>query len=95
MRMKKHETAITIAIITLIATLIMNIPVFATTSREYMTVTSVERESGYVTVLDRKGNLWMFTGYGFQTDDIVIVDMYDNGTETVYDDIIVGVKKVR
>lgn len=78
-----------------IATVILSIPVFATTEREYMRVTAVDVVDSSVTVIDENGNLWSFRGYGYHPNEILIVDMYDNRTETIYDDRIVGVKRVQ
>ena len=81
--------------LTCVLTVILSIPVLATTTREYMTVDSVERESGTVVLLAKDGNLWEFTGYGFTVSERVIVDMYDNGTpDYIYDDQIVTVKQL-
>lgn len=83
----------TVIAITCIAIVIMSMPVMAMTTRQYMSVTKIENET--VEVIDAKGNLWSFTGDGFEVGDRVIVDMYNNGTKEIYDDEIRDVKKLR
>ena len=74
---------------------IVSIPVFATTTREYMEVVTVTRETGNVILIDRNGDLWEFKGYGYSNGNRVIVDMYDNGTPDKYDDRIIEVKHIQ
>lgn len=83
----------TVIAITCIAIVIMSMPVMAMTTRQYMSVTKIENET--VEVIDTKGNLWSFTGDGFEVGDRVIVDMYNNGTKEIYDDEIRDVKKLQ
>ena len=89
------EMVATILAITLIAVAIMSIPALATTQREYMKVTATQRQDGTVEVTDANGNIFAFKGYGFNEGEIVLVDMYDNQTETVYDDQILNVTKLK
>lgn len=83
----------TVIAITCIAIVIMSMPVMAMTTRQYMSVTKIENET--IEVIDAKGNLWSFTGDGFEVGDRVIVDMYNNGTKEIYDDEIRDVKKLQ
>ena len=83
----------TVIAITCIAIVIMSMPVMAMTTRQYMSVTKIENET--VEVIDAKGNLWSFTGDGFEVGDRIIVDMYNNGTKEIYDDEIRDAKKLQ
>ncbi len=98
-REERERRIFDMAVITILLTAIIvafvSFPALAATSREYMTVTSVTRETGEVTLVDRNGNLWCFIGYGFSPTEMLIVDMFDNNTSSyIYDDIIVNVKRV-
>ena len=90
-----RELVNTVLALACIITLILSIPVLATTQREYMTVTYTARQSGEVEVIDANGNLWAFKGYGFQKGERVIVDMFNNNTpDNIYDDQILNVRKL-
>lgn len=88
-----RDSVNTVIAITCIAIVIMSMPVMAMTTRQYMSVTKIENET--VEVIDAKGNLWTFTGDGFEVGDRVIVDVYNNGTKEIYDDEIRDVKKLQ
>ena len=48
---------------------------------------------GYiVSVEDNMGRLWEFEGEGFEIGDIIDVEMFDNLTDEIKDDEIIGIK---
>ena len=56
-------------------------------------VYQIDRESDIVTIENASGFLFDFYGVeDWQEDDIVSCIMNDNGTETIYDDVIVSVR---
>lgn len=53
-------------------------------------VYDMDRENDVVTVEDANGNLWAFEGCeDWEINDICSLLMYDNGTESIYDDEII------
>lgn len=56
------------------------------------TVREVEADS--VTVEAEDGTLWAFYGTGFEVGDPIQMDMGDNGTEGIYDDMILDARKL-
>jgi len=73
-----------------------NTEVVANDTNEYSltaVVVKTDRENDIVTVKDFNGNLWEFYGIkDWNIDDICSMMMNDNGTETIYDDIIVTIR---
>lgn len=53
----------------------------------------VVKVDGYtVSVEDDMGRWWKFEGEGFEVGDIIDVEMYDNLTDEIKDDEIIGIK---
>lgn len=53
----------------------------------------VVKVDGYtVSVEDNMGRWWKFEGEGFEVGDIIDVEMYDNLTDEIKDDEIIGIK---
>lgn len=46
-----------------------------------------------ITTIDNNGNLWQFYGDGFEESDKLYLVLDSNGTEEVWDDVIVGVSE--
>lgn len=54
-------------------------------------VTDVDTEADVVTFVDTQGNAWTFTGCeDWQVGDRLAVIMNTQGTESIYDDVIMG-----
>lgn len=57
------------------------------------TVVAVSEEEVYVVTAD--GNEWVFSGEGYEEGDVVVMEMWTNGTDlNKYDDEIHAVKKI-
>lgn len=57
------------------------------------TVVAVSEEEVYVVTAD--GNEWAFSGEGYEEGDVVVMEMWTNGTDlNKYDDEIHAVKKI-
>ena len=53
----------------------------------------VVKVDGYtVSIEDNMGRWWKFEGEGFEVGDIIDVEMYDNLTDEIKDDEIIGIK---
>ena len=56
-------------------------------------VVEVDRDADLVTVVDGAGNAWQFEGVeDWEEDDFVSLLMDDNGTEFIYDDVILAAR---
>lgn len=56
-------------------------------------VCEVDKAANVVAVKDNNGNVWEFSGTeDWIRGDICAMLMYDNGTEIIYDDIIIDVR---
>lgn len=90
--MKKLIFAVAVALA--LATLTACTPAPAHDTYPLMAVV-VQSEGETVTAIDYNGNMWEF-GYFSEDDymagDVVILTMDDNGTPTIYDDIVIGAK---
>ena len=57
------------------------------------TVTTVDPYTDKVYFTDTKGNIWVEYGAeDWEEGDLAALTMYDNGTDTIYDDVIVGAR---
>ena len=57
------------------------------------TVTEIDRTADIVTVEDAAGQLWSFaTADDWQIGDLAALLMWDSGTESIYDDVILSVR---
>lgn len=55
-----------------------------------VTVVELDEEADVVTVEDRQGNLWQFTGIeGLQVNDVYEMLMDDKGTTKIEDDVFI------
>lgn len=52
-----------------------------------------EVNTDLITTIDNNGNLWQFYGDGFEELDNLYLVLDSNGTEEVWDDVIVGVSE--
>ncbi len=60
------------------------------------TVYAVDQSHDLVTFIDANGDLWnMYGAYGWEKDDKANATMEDCNTQTIYDDMIVDIIKVR
>ena len=56
-------------------------------------VVEVNEAADLVTVMDSTGNLWAFYGYeDWQVNDCASLVMYDAGTQSIYDDEVIGAR---
>lgn len=72
--------------------LFLVIAILTTFSPAEMSV--IDTAENLVSVVDNNGNIWKFEDEGFSVGDNVMVIMNNKGTDTIYDDEIVAVKKV-
>lgn len=54
-------------------------------------VAKVDEATGWVTFIDWAGEAWCVRGEGYMIDQLVVITFNDNGTESIYDDLIVDV----
>lgn len=47
----------------------------------------------YVTAKDNTGHYWEFKGNGYYIGQKITLEMYDNHTDNIRDDIVKGIKK--
>lgn len=50
--------------------------------------TVIEVDQSLVTAIDEDGNIWEFFDNGFNTDDIITLKLYTQGTIDITDDVI-------
>lgn len=51
-------------------------------------------EGNEVVVLDNAGHEWSFVGEGYKLGEVVELEMFDNCTNSIYDDEVIEVKKM-
>ena len=54
-------------------------------------VAEIDEATGWVTFVDWAGEAWCIRGGDYEIDQLVVVTFNDNNTESIYDDLIVGV----
>ena len=54
-------------------------------------VIEVDESTGWVTFADWAGEAWCIRGEGYEIDQLVVITFNNNNTESIYDDLIVGV----
>lgn len=59
-----------------------------------MAVVTYINSNGYVTAVDKNGEVWAFYGDNFSNGDEVKLKMFTNGTDSIYDDEVVKAVKV-
>lgn len=59
-----------------------------------MAVVTYTNSNGYVTAVDKNGEVWAFYGDNFSNGDEVKLKMFTNGTDSIYDDEVVKAVKV-
>ena len=65
----------------------------STTYTAPATVVEVDKESKWVTLVDWNGEAWCIRDDSFVEGEQVIVTFNDNQTESIYDDLIVEVRR--
>lgn len=55
-------------------------------------VSEINESTGWITLVDWRGEAWCIRGDGYELNQLVIVVFNDNATEDIYDDLIVEVK---
>lgn len=65
----------------------------STTYTAPATVVEVDEESKWITLVDWNGEAWCIRDDGFTEGEQVIVTFNDNQTESIYDDLIVEVRR--
>ncbi len=48
----------------------------------------------YAVAIDNSGNKWEFCAEDISIGDAVVMQMYTNHSDTIYDDEVVGIKKI-
>ena len=73
--------------------LILSLIAAGTIYAQVATVTVVDYDADKVYFTDTKGNIWVEYGVeDWQEGDLAALTMYDNGTDIIYDDVIVGAR---
>lgn len=90
--MKYILKAITAIIVSVSIIIFSTIPAYCMSYTRTGFITSVNYELNEWEVLDTTGNLWVFgDGEDLLEKDIVIMEMDDNNTPVIYDDLITHV----
>lgn len=90
--MRHNETVKTIALallLAVLATVVMYVVAYVDTNYERKGCKVVDSRGGYTTAEDPQGHLWTFKGDYFKVGDRVDLRMNTNGTNTIYDDIVI------
>lgn len=90
--MKKTFKALVALIVFVTVVIFTTVPVYCKNYNRVGMIDNVDYELNEWIVLDTTGNLWSFSdGEDLLEKDIVIMEMDDNNTPVIYDDIITHV----
>lgn len=87
--MKKIFKALVALIVFVVVVIFTTIPVYCKNYNRVGIIDSIDYKLNEWVVLDTTGNLWSFSdGEDLLEKDVVIMEMEDNNTPIIYDDII-------